>query len=143
MKQIFLLVFLAPVIASCTYDDLLAAGGCDADYSGPKSATLQYDDNGYNLDYPKLKVKKKSLFILKLKPSKEFRETKITTKGKKGELPDGGGSTDFTWLDTEDPWSKRKSFVFCVPDVPEGTIYEYSINIPGLAFIDPRLEVTR
>jgi hypothetical protein len=141
MKTPFLLIATSLLTSACSYDKLIAEGNCAPDVKGPKNVTLSYSPDGYTLE-SRTKVRKKSLFVIKLKPSKELRSTVITIDGVNGTLP-GGGNTEANWLDKSASWNEQKKFVLCVPETPEGTEYKYTVNIPELVFIDPRLEVTK
>lgn len=143
MRRIVLLLSALPLIASCSYADLIAAGGCDADFSNPKRVSLKYEPDGFGVPYD-TEVSKKSLFVLNLRPSRKFRGETVKVEGNWGQLPGQPQDPSLAdWLNTSDTYNNRRSFVLCVPDVPKGTVFKYTIYIGDYFKIDPRLEVTR
>lgn len=125
--------------ACATPADLLAK--CP-DHKGRYTVTLSYGEGGISID-PKKKVKRKSIFVIRLDPDKGFEETKVTTKGV-SVTPTTPTPPDKKWLDEDGNWKDDKRLIYCVPVTPEGIVYsyKYSIDVDGLAFLDPRVDVT-
>lgn len=138
MKRIILLSGLSLLSAAC---QTIEVDDCDQ-LGGPKSVTIEYGDSGITVDTKQ--VKRKSAFIIRLKPkSDEYKDNVVTIDGK-SVTPGGAGVPSPDWLDTSDDYDTRKKFTYCTPDVPENTTqdYKYSVEVEGLGMIDPRVEVT-
>lgn len=139
MKKIFLMAALPLLLGACATVDL---AGCDK-LGGPKSVTIKYGDEGITV-VPSKKVQRRSLFIIKLKPtSDDYKDDKVIIDGITV-APGGAGVAGPDWLDTDDDYDTRKKFVYCSPDLPNDTEqrYKYSVKVEGLGEIDPRVDVT-
>lgn len=139
MKRIIPVIGLSLLSAACQTIEL---EDCDQ-LGGPKSVTITYGDEGITVVHRK-QVKRKSVFIIKLKPtSNDYKDNVVTIDGK-SVTPGGVGVPSPDWLDTSDDYDTRKKFVYCTPDIPAGPDqdYKYSVEVDGLGLIDPRVEVT-
>ncbi|MGB5332794.1 MAG: hypothetical protein WBM80_13030 [Woeseiaceae bacterium] len=105
---------------------------------------MEYGDGGITIT-PKKNVQRKSLVIIKLKPtSKEYWDEVVTIVGKSVD-PGGAGVTPPSWLDTSDSYNTRKKFIYCTPDLTSKTAQEYTYSVEvgaGLLYVDPRVNVT-
>jgi hypothetical protein len=138
MKRIFLTASLAFLLSACaTPADLLEK--CP-DHKGRYTVTLSYGEDGITVR-PK-KVKRKSILVIKLDADKEYQEAKVETKGVKVD-PTTPTPPDKSWLDADGTAKADKRLIYCVPNTPEGVIYtyEYAVDIDGLGYLDPRIEV--
>lgn len=142
MKNAFLPVALALLSTACASPGP-QLDGC-AGLGKSKSVTVSYGDGWIDVT-PKVKMKQKSVFVIKLKPkSKEYYNKLVTIEGK-SVTPGGAGVSPPSWLDTSDTYNTRKKFVYCTPGTPSETtqVYKYSVEVgPGLLYVDPRIDVT-
>ncbi|MDH3303939.1 MAG: hypothetical protein OEM92_01910 [Gammaproteobacteria bacterium] len=142
MTKIFLVLGLAMLSTSC----VTPGGGPDGceGLGWPKSVTVEYGDGSISVT-PKIKVKQRSAFTIKLKPkSKDFKDKVVEIVGK-SVTPGGAGVASPSWLTTSDSYNARKKFVYCTPAVAGETTqeYKYSVDVGGgLLFVDPRIDVT-
>lgn len=139
MKKIFLIAALPFVLGACVTTKL---DGCEG-HGWPKSVTVKYGDGGITV-VPKKKVKRRSVFVIRLKPtSNDYKDNVVTINGKSVD-PGGIGVPGPGWLDASDDYDTRKDFVYCTPDLPNDTEqrYKYSVKVDGLGEIDPRVDVT-
>jgi hypothetical protein len=140
MKRIFLTTSLAFLVSACaTPADLLEK--CP-DHKGRYTVTLSYGEGGITV-LPKKKVKRKSIFVIKLDADKKFEDAKVETKGIEVS-PTTPTPPDKSWLDNDGTQKADKRLIYCVPNTPAGVIYtyEYAIDVDGLGYLDPRVEVT-
>jgi hypothetical protein len=140
MKRIFLVSALSLLTVACA-PAITVPDGCD-EHGGPKSVTVKYGAEGITV-VPKKNVKRRSVFIIALKPaSNDYKDNKVTIHGV-SVTPGGAGVADPNWLDTSDAYDTRKKFIYCAPDVPDGTTqdYKYDVVVEGLGRIDPRVTV--
>lgn len=123
--------------------EITVPDGC-AELGGPKSVTVKYGAEGIEVE-PRKNVKKKSVFIIKLKPTSNEYKDKVVTIDGKSVIPGGAGVANPDWLDTSDTYNTRKKFIYCTPDVPDKTDqdYKYSVEVEDLGLIDPRVKVER
>ena len=142
MKNVFLGLGLALLSTSCA----TTAGDPDEceGLGWSKTVTVEYGEGGITIT-PKKNVRRKSRFIIRLKPkSKDYRDKVVTIVGKSVK-PGGAGVKPPSWLNTSDSYNTRKNFVYCTPDLSNETDqeYKYSVDVgPGLLFVDPRVNVT-
>ncbi|MBT8088780.1 MAG: hypothetical protein KJO01_01095 [Gammaproteobacteria bacterium] len=140
MKRILLTASLAFLVSACaTPPDLREK--CP-DNKGRYTVTLSYGEGGITIA-PKKKVKRKSILVIKLDADKKFEEAKVTTKGV-SVTPTTPTPPDKSWLDDDGTEKADKRLIYCVPSTPAGVIYtyKYSVDIDGLGYLDPRIEVT-
>ena len=145
MKKIILMCALSLLTAACA-PALVAPEGCGSELSGARSVQVYYDEDGISVK-AKVKVKKKKLLVVKLRPSSDFRDKKVTIDGLSVTVDPPGGPAPASpdWMDTSDSWNDRKSFVLCVPNIPDEKrvyVYKYSVHVEELGLLDPRIEVT-
>ena len=140
MKRILFVSALSLLSVACA-PGITVPDEC-AQLGGPKSVTVKYGDGGITV-VPKKNVKRKSVFIIKLKPtSNDYKDNVVTIDGK-SVTPGGEGVEHPDWLDTSDAYNTRKKFVYCAPDLPNETPqdYAYSVAVEDLGMIDPRVKV--
>jgi hypothetical protein len=140
MKRVLLVSALSLLSVACV-PAVTVPDGC-SELGGPKSVTIKYGASGITV-VPQQNVKRRSVFIIKLKPtSNDYKDNVVTIDGK-SVTPGGAGVADPDWLDTDDPYNTRKKFVYCTPDLTDKTSqdYTYSVEVEGVGLIDPRLEV--
>ena len=139
MNKIFPVVGLALLSASCVTPEL---DGCEG-LGLSKSATVEYGDGGITIT-PKVNVKQKSVFVIKLKPkSKDYWDKVVTIVGK-SVTPGGAGVEAPTWLNMSASYNTKKKFVYCTPGLPSEAPQEYTYSVDvgaGLLFVDPRVNV--
>lgn len=105
-----------------------------------KSVTLDYGEEG--IQALTKKVKRNSMFTIKLDPNSDaYKDKKVTITGK-GVSPGGAGVPAPSWLDTSDDYNTRKKFIYCTPDVPNDQSYFFSVKVEGVGEVDPRVDVT-
>jgi hypothetical protein len=140
MKRILFVSALSLLSVACA-PAITVPDGC-AEHGGPKSVTVTYGAEGITVE-PRKNVKRRSVFIVKLKPtSKEYEDNVVTIDGE-SVTPGGAGVANPDWLDTSDAYDTRKKFIYCTPNVPDETNqdYKYSIEVEELGKIDPRVTV--
>jgi len=138
MKRIFLTASLAFLVSACaTPADLLEK--CP-NHKGRYTVTLSYGEGGITI--PAKKVKRKSILVIKLDADKKYMEAKVETKGVKVD-PTTPTPPDKSWLDGAGTAKADKRLIYCVPSTPKDVIYnyEYSVDVDGLGYLDPRIEV--
>ncbi|MDH3276464.1 MAG: hypothetical protein OEM99_18190 [Gammaproteobacteria bacterium] len=142
MKKVFLGLGLALLSASCATPEAMS-DGCEG-LGWSKTVTVEYGDGGITIT-PKKNVKRKSLFIIKLKPKSDDYKDKVVTIVGKAVTPGGAGVAGPGWLNTSDSYNTRKKFIYCTPDLTSETAQEYTYSVEvgdGLLFVDPRVNVT-
>ncbi len=151
MKKIFLLLTVAGALAVCTSPGMTRApvdkpttSICGEDLKPRTDATITYRTKNKFMVTMDLKhtVKKNSEFRIKLDPKQDSDDAVIETIGKSGELP-GGTLTSSAWLNGKGKAADfpNETMILCVPDVLEGTIYKFDVEIGGIGSIDPRVHV--
>lgn len=143
MKRVFLISVLSLLMGACVTTEDVA--NCE-NLGGAKSVTVTYGDGGITV-VPHKTVKRRSVFIIKLKPTSNSYKDRVVTIDGKSVSPGGNGVADPNWLDTSDNYNTRKKFAYCTPDTPDDEttrdqVYTYSVDVEGLGLIDPRVEVT-
>lgn len=139
MKKLIPVLAVMPMLAACQN---WGAYSIDCEQHGKaKDVWLDYGENG--IQVLTKKVKKKSLYVIKLrpKPKQKYRDKKVTITGK-GVDPGGAGAPGPGWLDTEDNYDTRKEFVYCTPDISSDQSYFFSVKVEGVGEVDPRVDVT-
>jgi len=140
MKRILFISALSLLSVACD-PAITVPDGC-AELGGPKSVTVKYGVDGIEVEEQK-NVKRKSVFIIKLKPtSNDYKDNKVTIIGE-SVTPGGAGVIGPNWLDTSDAYDTRKKFIYCTPELTDKTDqnYKYSVEVDDLETIDPRVTV--
>ena len=140
MKRILFVSALSLLSVACA-PAITVPDGC-AEHGGPKSVTVKYGAEGITVE-PKKNVKRKSVFIIKLKPTSNDYKDKVVTIDGKSVSPGGAGVASPDWLDTSDAYDTRKKFIYCTPELTDerDQDYTYSVEIEDLGLIDPRVIV--
>jgi hypothetical protein len=152
MRTTILLITAALLTAGCaangvpTGNTIAAANtSCSGGASGRTDTKLKYKKDDIEMKW-KSHVTDDSEFRIKLKPRTKYRDSLVKIVGVSGTLPNGN-PTPHAWLDIKGTYNGLKQstgkaiFVLCVPDVPEGTIYKFDVDIPDIGILDPRVEV--
>ena len=142
MRKIFLVLGLAVLTASCVSPGP-NLDGCEQ-LGKSKSVTIEYGDGTFTIK-PKINVKQKSVFVIKLKPKSNDDKKKIVKIVGDSVSPGGAGVEPPSWLDTSDSYNKRKKFVYCTPGLPGEVAQEYKYTVDvgaGQILVDPRIHVT-
>jgi hypothetical protein len=106
--------------------------------SNGKDITIRYGDSRIDVTHKVNVNKADEKIVLKLQPEnnpasgKDYKTLQIRIEGK---TPDAGWLD--RWVAHSDPADKK---VFCVNTQNVG-VYKYSVTVPGVGEIDPRVEV--
>lgn len=145
MKRIVFLVCSSVVFAGCSsLDSYFVVFPDEKDVEkceGPAAhnLTIQYGDSKIVVDH-KLKVKKKDVIEIKLKPDNTSFESGVNYKTLDIMLV--GKTSKSQWLNRKlrSSESKNNKFRICVGERPKDTYY-YMVHVPGVGKIDPRVDI--